>query len=352
MSLKSASERNIQYMKHKLLSLLILFLSATTLANAQSVVVEAKMDSSIMLMGHQTEIHLSLIQDAGKDVVMPSIKERAELIEGVEALRISRPDTTLLSNDRWQINQDLLVTSFDSGFYYIPPFEYILDSDTFKTESLSLKIVPVDVDSLVAENIILDINDIIDVPFILWDMLPLWAWITIPIVLIIILVIVLLVWRIMKLRKRRNGELIPDIPKVPPYELAMSQLQQLREEKLWQQGQDRIYYTRLTDILREYLVGRFGVNAMEMTTSEILACLKKHREWRDANKIVKEVLELADFVKFAKMSPQPEDNERVMRRVTEYVELTRPQPEPQEDPKAPDNNTPDNNTPDNTPANQ
>lgn len=328
-------------MKHKLLSLLILFVSATTLATAQSVVVEAKMDSSVMLMGHQTEIHLSLIQDAGANVAMPEIEEREELVEGVEALRISLPDTTVLSNDRWQINQEVLVTSFDSGFYYIPPFEYILDSDTFKTESLSLKIIPVDVDTLLAENVILDINDIIDVPFRFWDLLPLWAWITIPIALVIIVVIIFLVRHIIKLKKLRNGELQPDVPKIPPYELAMSRLQQLREEKLWQQGQDRIYYTRLTDILREYLVGRWGVNAMEMTTSEIVAELKKHREWREENKMVKEVLELADFVKFAKMSPQPEENDRVMHKTIEYVELTRPQPEPQEAPATPTGNTTD-----------
>lgn len=321
-------------MKRKLLSLLILFVSVTSLATAQSVVVEAKMDSSIMLMGHQTEIHLSLIQDVGERIELPQVKEREELIEGVEALRMSRPDTMSLSDKRLQINQDLLVTSFDSGFYYIPPFEYILGSDTFKTESLSLKIIPVNVDSALAQKAIFDIKDIVDVPFVLWDLLPLWAWITIPIVLVIIIVVIFLVWYIIKLKKRRNGELQPDVPKIPPYELAMQRLQQLREDKLWQEGQDRIYYTRLTDILREYLVGRFGINAMEMTTSEILAELKRLREWRDANKSVKEVLELADFVKFAKLSPQPADNERVMRMTIDYVEVTRPIPDTQEQQEA------------------
>ncbi len=313
-------------MKYKILSLILLFLSTVSVATAQSVVVEAKMDSSVMLMGHQTNIHLSLIQDAGENVAVPQIKERDVLVEGVEALRFSDPDTLFLSNNRIQIDHDVLVTSFDSGFYYIPPFEYILNNDTFKTESLSLKIIPVNVDSAINARAIIDIKNIIDVPFSLWDLLPLWAWITIPVVILLIVVIVILV--IYLLKRRKQSSELPQVPAIPPYDLAVQQLQQLRDEKLWQQGQDRIYYTRLTDILRVYLAGRFGINAMEMPTSDIWAELKKLRQWREANKLVKEVLELADFVKFAKMSPSPEENERVMRHACEYVELTREQPQP------------------------
>ena len=100
----------------------------------------------------------------------------------------------------------------------------------------------------------------------------------------------------------------------------------MRDSKLWQQGQEKQYYTRLVDILREYIDSRFGINAMEMTSAEIIRALKSNQDMREVNNYLNDILSMADFVKFAKMRPMPDDNERVMRRAFDFVELTRPQP--------------------------
>ena len=105
----------------------------------------------------------------------------------------------------------------------------------------------------------------------------------------------------------------------------------LKEEKLWQGGQDKQYYTRLTDILREYLDGRFSINAMEMTSTEILDALRRNNETRVVERHMKEILNVADFVKFAKMRPLADDNEASMRYAITFVEETKPQPEPVQD---------------------
>ncbi|MBQ5777136.1 MAG: DUF4381 family protein [Bacteroidaceae bacterium] len=312
-------------MKSKILIILAIMLSAATTMKAQQpVVVEAAMDSSVLWMGEQTLIHLSLTQDAGVTVIPPQIESPGLLTEGVEVVDLSQPDTTRLNNNRLQIKQEVLVTSFDSGFYYIPPFKYVIEEDTFATESLSLKIVPVDVPEEATAADVKDIKNVVAPPFVLWDFVP--AWLLILIVAVVLIVVA--VYFVARYYKQRKVEAaIPPEKRIPPYELAMQELKQLRESKLWQQGQEKQYYTRLVDILREYIDSRFGINAMEMTSSQILAALQRNKDTKEVNKYLNEILSMADFVKFAKMRPMPDDNERVMHRAVDFVELTRPQPQ-------------------------
>ena len=122
------------------------------------------------------------------------------------------------------------------------------------------------------------------------------------------------------------------VVKIPPHEKALDELNKLKEDKLWQAGQSKLYFTRLTDILREYLDSRFAINAMEMTSTEILKSLRANKETKLVEKNMKQILEVADFVKFAKMSPLPEDNESAMRNAINFVELTIPHPEEVEEP--------------------
>lgn len=312
-------------MKSKILIILAIMLSAATTMKAQQpVVVEAAMDSSVLWMGEQTLIHLSLTQDEGVTVIPPQIESPGVLTEGVEVVDLSQPDTTRLNNNRLQIKQEVLVTSFDSGFYYIPPFKYVIEEDTFATESLSLKIVPVDVPEEATAADVKDIKNVVAPPFVLWDFVP--AWLLILIVAVVLIVVA--VYFVARYYKQRKVEAaIPPEKRIPPYELAMQELKQLRESKLWQQGQEKQYYTRLVDILREYIDSRFGINAMEMTSSQILAALQRNKDTKEVNKYLNEILSMADFVKFAKMRPMPDDNERVMHRAVDFVELTRPQPQ-------------------------
>lgn len=317
-------------MKSKVIIICALLLASFLPSWAQSsLVVEAKMDSSVLWMGEQTLIHLSLTQDADLQVIFPQITAPGELTKGVEVLEISQADTTRLKNNRLQIKQDVLITSFDSGFYYIPPFKYVLDDDTFATESLGLKIVPIDVAADATALDAKDIKNVVNPPFVLWDFIPLWVWILIAVSALSIVVLLLLLILISR-NPRRADEMVALAPQLPPYELAMQGLQELRESKLWQQGQEKQYYTRLVDILREYIDNRFGINAMEMTSTEIMKALTLNREMCEVNKHLDEILSMADFVKFAKMRPLPDDNERVMRRAFDFVEQTRPQPQPDE----------------------
>ena len=111
---------------------------------------------------------------------------------------------------------------------------------------------------------------------------------------------------------------------VPPYDRAIQALHELKDSKLWQQGQEKAYYTTLTEILREYIDERFHINAMEMTSSQIIETLHRNEETKAVNRQLRDILEMADFVKFAKMRPLPDDNEQVMRYAETFVEETKP----------------------------
>ena len=107
-------------------------------------------------------------------------------------------------------------------------------------------------------------------------------------------------------RIRAKKSLIPfkkEEPKLPPHEQAIKELDEIKQQKLWQQGRSKEYYTLITDTLRKYIEERFGINAMEMTSGEILELIRKNSEAQSVYDNLRQILQLADFVKFAKMNP-------------------------------------------------
>ena len=94
-----------------------------------------------------------------------------------------------------------------------------------------------------------------------------------------------------------------------PHEIALEELEKIKSDKLWQKGEVKVYYTVLTDTLRDYFTRRFNIPAMEMTSSEIIRSLKYEHDAVDAIERVREIFDISDMVKFAKMEPSQEDNE-------------------------------------------
>ncbi|MBE9481570.1 MAG: hypothetical protein IMY69_07740, partial [Bacteroidetes bacterium] len=113
-------------------------------------------------------------------------------------------------------------------------------------------------------------------------------------------------------------------PKIPPHVIALDALEKLRINKLWQSGKIKEYHTEITDIIRVYIHERFGIDAMEMTTDEILASFNKKNDEVDdglKNKL-KQTLMLADLVKFAKEKPLPLENDKSLNNSIDFVKET------------------------------
>ena len=103
----------------------------------------------------------------------------------------------------------------------------------------------------------------------------------------------------------------------------MKELDEIKQQKLWQQGRNKEYYTLITDTLRRYIVDRFGINAMEMTSGEILDIIRKQQEANSVYESLKQIMQLSDFVKFAKMNPLPDENDLSLMNAYLFINQTK-----------------------------
>lgn len=280
------------------------------------VTVKATLDSTTMLIGQQSLYHLEISGPAKLNYSLP-VFPGDTLVNGIEILSRSAIDTTDGGNGLIELKADYLVTSFDSGLYYIPPFKVIAGLDTFESNYLSLNIITYDVDTTKVK--IFDIKGAQSPPFVLSD----YALEAI-LFLFIYGIILLVIWYVLrkKYKKKENLDIqLEDT--LPPHILAIMELDRLRSEKIWKQGKNKEYYTELTDVLRKYIEKRFQINALEMTSDEILTLFKKDKTTQSVFQNLKQILQLSDLVKFAKIIPMESDNELSMMNSYLFVNQTR-----------------------------
>ena len=310
-----------QNVRHTVMTVVVLM--ATVLgANSGPITFKARLDSATLLMGKTTTLHLEITQDKGARGFFPN--EQVDTLNAmVEIAERPAADTTDLGNNRIQINRDLIIQSFDSGMWVIRPIPYVVNGDTAYCNQLTLKVLPVDVSQMKDVH---DIKPVEEVPFNLLDWLPdyWWAW------LLALLLIGAGIWAYRKYYKKGINPLKPSRKRLPPYEEAMINLQNLKAAQLWQRGQEKEYFTGLTDILRVYIDRRFDINAVEMTSSQIIETLKRNDETKAVNEQLEMILEVADIVKFANARPLADDNEVAYQRAVNFVEATRPVAQPVE----------------------
>ncbi|MDE6575514.1 MAG: BatD family protein [Muribaculaceae bacterium] len=306
--------------------------------SASGIKVTASMDSTVLLMGDQSHLYVNVdlpASDAARARMLdfPEIPSGADYIsrDGIDFLKADSTSTT--AGDRMKIRYDYTIQAFDPGTITIPPFAVHLTgtADTAFSQVLTLKVIPVDVDSLETVH---PLQSVVSANNKWYDYFPLWViWVLAAAALA---GAGLWLWKTLRTRKevieaRRE-------PVLPPYELAVSRLNKLRRQGLAESGHEKEYYTSLVDILRQYLQGRFHINAMEMTSSQIVKALRSNPDTRMTADMMRSVLSIADFVKFAKERPLPDDNVRAFNRACDFLEETKPAPEPEsENPAQADN---------------
>jgi len=296
----------------------VLSLSAQT-------VVKATIDSTNIMIGEQTKIHLEIAADKNQPIQVPMISDT--LMTGVEVLNISKIDTTDIGNNRIQMKYDYLITAFDSNLYLLPPFQVIAGADTAYSAELALKVSTLPVDTVSKK--FYDIKGVRAPKFVLMDYLPF-----VLLILAIFAVVALAIFIIYRLLARKS--LMPfkkEEPYVPPHVRAIRELDAIKEAKLWQAGKTKEYHSEITDTLRKYIQERFGIGAMEMTSGEILTDIEKRSETDAAYDNLKQILILADFVKFAKYRSLPDENELSMMNAYLFVNTTKKEELPPEEKK-------------------
>ena len=125
--------------------------------------------------------------------------------------------------------------------------------------------------------------------------------------------------------KRKKKEPVPQIiiPKIPPHVTALEQLHKLKDEKLWQGGKLKEYHSALSDIIRQYIEHRFYINAMEQVSDEIMYSFRTVDLNDELKGKLRQILFLADMVKFAKEQPLPNENETSWNNAYEFVMATK-----------------------------
>lgn len=293
-------------------------------AHSQVPKVSARLDSSGILIGQQFHLYLEAqAPAAGTNIVWPQVPDTFNHLMVVTRGQID----TVRQQNLATYRQSITLTGFDSGIWKIPAFPFRVltaagqvSPDSVSTDSLQIYVNTVPVDTTKPFK---PIKEIRQVPFNIWD-----YWYVLLGVLVLVLVIIAWIWY---RRKHRKTEVLPPAPLVPPYETAMKELHTLEEEKLWQQGSVKEYYTRMTDILRRYIERQFRIPAMEQTSDELLDNIRPVTQLNQQKDSLKYILQTADLAKFAKLQPAQEEHEGCLRKAYELLEWTRPKPVTQED---------------------
>jgi hypothetical protein len=234
-------------------------------------------------------------------------------------LEISTPDTLDIGNNRIQIKYDYLITSFDSAAYLIPPFKLIAGVDTFYSNEPALKVSTLQVDTQSGNYY--DIKDVMNPSLVLADYVHILYYI------LAVCILILLVFYIIFGKKKQQPVFSfkkEEKIKLPPHTRAIQALDEIKNQKLWQQGKEKEYHSCVSDIIRKYIEERFYVFAMEMTSNEILQKMKGISETDFVYDNMKQILLLADLVKFAKYRPLPEENELSIMNAYLFVNSTTP----------------------------
>ena len=312
-------------MKKRLL-IVLTFITCFLLPAVAQVSVEASIDSLELLIGEQAHITLQVSLDSDKRLQLPVYPDT--LVRGVEVLDVAKPDTQYINdNKRMLIKEVYTITSFDSALYYLPPMEVKVEDDIYKSNPLALKVMTMPVDTLHPEQFF-GPKDVMKLNFMWSD----WYGIIACVVLWIPAVFLLLYF--IK-RFRDNQPIIRKVkvePKLPPHMEAMQEIDRIRNEKVWQHGLQKEYYTQLTDTLRTYIERRFGFKALEMTTDQIIDRLESVHD-AEAMIELRSLLQTADLVKFAKFIPMMNENDANLLNAINFINETREAEDPNAKPE-------------------
>ncbi len=317
---KQIYNRINSFSKISCLFLLILFSSSIS---AQNISVSAELDSSLLFIGGQMNLKLEVEQPKKMVVAFPNYRDT--IITAIEIVGEPKIDTISIDENNFRISREYIITSFDSGLHYIPPiaFDYF-DHELQKkaeTHPLVLNVINpfVEVDP---QKGIFDIKETLDLPFKLSETKRYIKWVLLVGLIVALVFVAKFLWS--KRGKPIKEIFIKEIPKEPAHIIALRELELLKSEKLWQKGEMKTFHSKITDILRRYLKDRYEFNAVEQTTNEILNALKTvdlpEKELLDK---LEKVFTTSDFVKFAKFSPLPDENELCLSNSFYFVNHTK-----------------------------
>ena len=260
----------------------------------------------------------------GAKVVFPKFKRTQYIVPGVEVLGDTKADTSAIDG-MMRVSKTFTLTSFDERLYAIPGMKVKVDGKSYSSNQLALKVLTCDVDTLHPEQFFPP-KDVQDNPF-------LWAEWSTPFWLSIVVMLLTLAFGYLVLRLKQNKPIITRIrvvKRIPAHQKALDEMSRLKTEHYNTADEQKEYYTQLTDTLRKYIRERFGFNAMEMTSTEIMEHLQSTGDDTMINEL-RELFNTADLVKFAKYSSLLGEKDMNLVKAINFIDQTKRDEQPTEE---------------------
>ncbi len=260
----------------------------------------------------------------GAKVVFPKFKRTQYIVPGVEVLGDTKADTSDIDG-MMRVSKTFTLTSFDERLYAIPGMKVKVDGKSYSSNQLALKVLTCDVDTLHPEQFFPP-KDVQDNPF-------LWAEWSTPFWLGIVVMLLTLAFGYLVLRLKQNKPIITRIrvvKRIPAHQKALDEMSRLKTEHYNTADEQKEYYTQLTDTLRKYIRERFGFNAMEMTSTEIMEHLQSTGDDTMINEL-RELFNTADLVKFAKYSSLLGEKDMNLVKAINFIDQTKRDEQPTEE---------------------
>jgi hypothetical protein len=292
--------------------ILHIFLLITSITFAQNPKVKAQIETSQIRIGEQFSLKISINEI--NNVILPKL-----VLKGLEVIDSVKVDT--LNN---MLIQKYILTGFDSGAYYIPQQQIFIRNQAYLTDSLLVNVATIAIDTTKVKKY--PIKTIKAEPYT-FDDFKIYIYLLLAALAIIGFWIY---WFV--IRKRKTEEDKPTYKVLPPYDEAIFKLNELDEKLLWQNNKVKEYYSELTEIVRGYIERELKVPALEKTTDEIVEMLKDFNEAQTINtsketiKKLKELLQEADLVKFAKSKPLSLEIEEDRKDAQDIISNLKPKP--------------------------
>lgn len=287
-------------------------LSVTHNSYAQTATASTKQKEYVI--GDWVPVDLFVSATSNNKVVFPNLKD--SISETIEVANFTPVDTVKKAG-QYEYHQLVNLIVFDTGQIQLPQFQFLVNNngklDTIISDPILVHVAGVKIDTT---KDIKDIKEPLKIPLTFQEILPYIIG-----ALILAILAGLITWFIMERKKKKQP--IDEKFLLPPHVWALKELDKLQQQKLWQTGEVKDYYSRLTDIARTYIELRYKIPAMEKTTDELISSMHKGMVKQSLKKELNEVLVLSDFVKFAKAKPDFIENENSFKIIKDFIDKTK-----------------------------
>lgn len=296
----------------------------STSAFSQEVKVNAVLDSSKIRIGEQVKLDLYLTYNGNQKGLTIKWPQIGDTLTGkVEVVSVTPIDTTTPDKNNpgmIQHHQQIFISAYDSGYFAIPGFKFVLNNDSNNvlfTETLLLEVHTVPTDTSATK--IKDIKTIFNEPFN-------WKWyinyLYWGIGLVVFILAIILITRYYT-KRNLNKIVEPEKPKIPAHITALASLEKIKSEQVWKEGQVKEYYSSISETIRLYIEERYNVHALESTTDEIMTAFRTQVVDQESKNKLQQLLQLSDLVKFAKLAPIESEHNFTLQNAFDFVNGTK-----------------------------